>query len=96
MKPRGWIFVIVGLSVCVALADGRAGLRAWWTLRSDVAEAEARVSALRGEIRGLERDIEALQADSLAIEAAIRGDLELARRGEVVVRVPLPSDTPTY
>ncbi|MEN8183893.1 MAG: septum formation initiator family protein [Myxococcota bacterium] len=93
--PRLWISVVVGLGLCVALADGRAGLRAWWTLRSDAAEAEARVAALRGEIQTLERDIEALGADSHAIEAAIRADLELARRGEVVVRVPLPSDAPT-
>lgn len=76
----------------LALADGRAGLRAWWTLRSDVSSARERVAALQLEIQELRGHQEALDSSPLAIEQAIRQDLELARPGEVVVRVPLDAD----
>jgi cell division protein FtsB len=75
----------------LALADGRAGLRAWWALRSDVSHARERVAALHAEIEGLRGEQEALAADPFAIEQAIRQDLELARAGEIVVRIgPAP------
>ena len=83
-----WVPLVLGLGLALALADGQAGLRAWWTLRSDVANARQRVAALDAEIRELRRQEQALRDDPFVIEAAIREDLELAREGEVVVRIP--------
>ena len=81
--------LVLALGLALALADGQAGLRAWWTLRSDVASAHERVAALGREIRELRGEEKALGEDPIAIERAIREDLELARPGEVVVRIPL-------
>ncbi len=80
------------MGLALALADGRAGLRAWWTLRSDVSNARERVAALQMEIEALRGQQEALDSDAFAIERAIREDLELARAGEVVVRIRLASN----
>jgi cell division protein FtsB len=92
LRPIVWVPVALGLGLALALADGRAGLRAWWTLRSDVSNARERVAALQMEIEELRGQQEALDSDPFAIEQAIRQDLELARAGEVVVRIQLESD----
>lgn len=91
LRPIVWVPVALGLGLALALADGRAGLRAWWTLRADVSNAHERVAALRAEIEELRGHQAALESDPFAIEQAIRQDLELARSGEVVVRIPLAS-----
>jgi len=48
--------------------------------------ARSRVSAREAEVGRLTEEIAALDADALAIERAIREDLELALPGEWVVR----------
>jgi len=70
-----------------AFADPDAGVGTWRQLGRDLASAEERVTVLRVEIAALQDQIDALDADPLAIEAAIRTDLGLARAGETVVRV---------
>jgi cell division protein FtsB len=82
------IALALALAVGWALADGRRGLRAWWTLRSDLGRASSRVAALESEIAALRLEAEALERGGFAVERAIREDLELARPGEVVVRLP--------
>jgi cell division protein FtsB len=92
LRRIAWVPIALGLGIVLALADGRAGLRAWWTLRSDVSSARERVAALQVEIQELRGHQEGLDSSPFAIERAIRQDLELARPGEVVVRVPLDAD----
>jgi cell division protein FtsB len=92
LRPIIWVPIVLGLGLVLALADGRAGLGAWWTLRSDVSSARERVAALQTEIEELRGHQEALDSDPFAIEQAIRRDLELARPGEVVVWVQLAPD----
>ena len=45
--------------------------------------------------KNLSPEEQALEGDAFAIELAIRQDLLLARRGEVVVRIPLATDRPS-
>ena len=81
---------IVALAALVALLDDEAGIRSWVRLRGDLSAAEARIARLEAEIAELEAEAEALRSDPLALEAAIRSDLELARPGETVVRLVGP------
>jgi hypothetical protein len=58
----------------------------WLELRGEAVTARARVSARESEVGRLTEEIAALDTDPLAIERAIREDLELALPGEWVVR----------
>ena len=83
-----WIApAIVAAALAAAMLDGEAGLRSWLRLRGDLRAAETRIETLRSEIATLEQESEALRSDPLAIEGAIRQDLQLARPGETVVRL---------
>lgn len=91
MRPLVWVPLVCALTLAFAwrLADSRAGTRAWWSLRADRDEAQARIRALRGEIERLRGEAEGLRDEQgFALERAIREDLELARPGDVVLRVP--------
>jgi cell division protein FtsB len=77
-----------------AVLDPSAGLRTYWDLDRQLRAAEQRAGALRGDIAALEREVESLQREPLAIEAAIRADLGLARPGEVIVRGVPPARKP--
>jgi hypothetical protein len=77
---------ISGALLAVALLDREIGVARWWGLAHDLAEAEGRIEALRGEIRTLEIERVELGDDAFAIERAIRAELELALPGETVVR----------
>ena len=70
----------------IALLDGEAGIQTWLALREEARVSHARVAALEHEVERLTAQIEALDSDELALERAIREDLELARPGEWVVR----------
>jgi cell division protein FtsB len=86
-----WIplMLALGLAFGWRIADSRAGARAWWSLRADRDAAQGRIRALRAEIERLRDDARALRDEQgFALERAIREDLELARPGEVVLRVP--------
>jgi cell division protein FtsB len=87
---RGWLWIpaLAGVVAAVAVLDGDSGMGTWLRLRGDLGEARARIGAIRAEIDGLAREAEALENDEFAIERAIREELEYARRGETVVRLP--------
>lgn len=77
---------IAGALLAVALLDREIGVARWWGLAHDLAEAEGRIEALRGELRALAIERVELSDDAFAIERAIREELELALPGETVVR----------
>ncbi len=68
-----------------AWVDPETGIRRWLSLREDLAAAHGRIAALEREITSDEARAGRLEGDPLAIEAAIREDLGLARAGETVV-----------
>jgi cell division protein FtsB len=91
MRPLVWIPLALALALAFGwrLADSRAGARAWWSLRVDRDAAQERIRALRAEAERLRAEARALRDEQgFALERAIREDLELARPGEVVLRVP--------
>jgi cell division protein FtsB len=87
-----WIPVLIGAAALYATVDDEAGVLTWHRLGTELDESRERIAALEREIAALRRDAEALENDPAALERAIREDLEFARPGEVVVR--LPSDGP--
>lgn len=87
-------FAILLAAALWALLDRNAGVRTYWDLGRQLRAAEQRADALRDEVAALEREAASLQRDPLAIEAAIRADLGLARPGEIVVRVEPPARKP--
>jgi cell division protein FtsB len=86
---------IVLLAAVWAVVDPAAGVRTWWDLRSQLGEAEARAAKVRTGLAELEGEAERLEADPLAVEAAIRADLGLARPGETIVRAVAPAARPS-
>ena len=86
--------MIVLAAALWALVDPNAGLRSYRELGLQLAAAEGRADTLGGEVAALEREVESLERDAFAIEAAIRADLGLARPGETIVRVEPPGRKP--
>ncbi len=78
--------LLLGATLYVAISDGESGLRSWNRLHGDLTAAQARVGQLRHVNDALLRQVAALESDPLALESAIREDLELAMPGETVVR----------
>jgi cell division protein FtsB len=94
MRPLVWIPLVLALGLAFAwrLGDARSGARAWWSLRADRDAARERILELRAEIGRLRGEAEALREEQgFGLERAIREDLDLARPGEVVLRVPEPA-----
>ncbi len=87
---RGWIWIpaLVGAALVIAVLDGDSGLGTWLRLRADLAAAESRIAEIRDQTQALERQASALETDEFAIERAIREELEYARRGETLLRLP--------
>jgi cell division protein FtsB len=86
MKRIALALGIVLVAAVWAAVDPSAGVRTWWDLRSQLREAEARAAQAGAELAALEGEAERLESDPLAVEAAIREDLGLARPGETIVR----------
>jgi len=85
---RIWIVVvIVACAAAWAFVDPKGGVRSWRELDGELRAANRRVALLRDEVALLQAEAAALTDDPIAIEAAIRTDLKLARPGEVVVRM---------
>ena len=61
--------------------------------RADLEKSDERIAKVEAENTRLKQEIESLQRDSFAIERAIREDLEYARVGETVIRVPDEPDS---
>lgn len=84
------VWVIPALLVVLlasAAGDEEAGVRQWLHLRSELADARARIDGLRGEVDGLREEARLLESDEFAIEKAIREELGLARPGQSIVRL---------
>jgi cell division protein FtsB len=95
VKQRRWrgavrstlISLVVAAALLAAgLLDRNTGVGHWLDLRRDLAAASARIAELEARIAAREAEAQALREDPLAVEAAIRKDLGLARPGEWVVR----------
>lgn len=86
MTKRTAVVAVLAIAVALAVIDGEAGLRTWFDLRDQAQAARSRVMGLEREVERLSQEIDALNSDPLAMERAIREDLELARPGEWVVR----------
>jgi cell division protein FtsB len=92
---RGLLLIpaLVALAAVYAAVDPDSGIGTWRRMRADLQSAEVRIDGLRDEIAALEHSNVELESDAFAIEAAIREDLELARPGERVLRLPNPRDS---
>jgi cell division protein FtsB len=76
------------LALAMAALDEDAGVARWRHLRGELAEANERIAALGAETARLRLEAQRLEGDAFAIERAIREELELARPGQQVVRLP--------
>jgi cell division protein FtsB len=92
---RGLLLIpaLIGAVLVYAVCDTDAGIRTWLHVRADLAASRGRIATIREEIAALRRSAETLESDPFAIERAIREDLELARRGEQVLRLAGPEDS---
>jgi len=77
---------IAGALLAAGLLDRNTGVGHWLDLRRDLAVARARIAELEARIAARELEARALREDPVALEAAIRRDLGVARPGEWVVR----------
>ena len=93
MRSLLLIPALVGVVAVYAAFDGDSGIRAWWSMRNDLARTHERVVGLRAETAQLRLQVVALDGDRFAIERAIREDLGFARRGETVVRTTRVGDS---
>jgi cell division protein FtsB len=73
--------------------DRAAGLPTWMRDRDALESSTDQIAQLEAEIVRLKTEVSRLESDPFAIEQAIREDLEWARAGETVVRIPGPSDS---
>lgn len=81
------IAVAIALGLLAAgFLDRDTGVGRWIDLRRDAAEAQRRIESSQARIERREAEAAALRDDPIAIEAAIREDLGLARPGEWIVR----------
>lgn len=86
---RWWLIpVVLLIALGVALLDTRSGVREVRRLRGELAASHARIDALRARSEALRVEEEALRADPFARERVWREELDLARPGEIVVRMP--------
>jgi cell division protein FtsB len=91
-RARAWLksaaiaFGVASALLAAGLLDREAGIGRWLDLRRDAAAAQRRIEAARVRIDRREAEAAALRDDPVALEAAIREDLGLARPGEWVVR----------
>jgi cell division protein FtsB len=86
MKTAAIAIAVAAGLLAAGLLDRDTGVGRWLDLRRDASSAEARIEATRARIAAREAEAAGLRDDPVAIEAAIREDLGLARPGEWVVR----------
>ena len=80
---------VLGIAALVVAAlDENAGVRRWWHLRGELADARARIERLTGEVEGLRAEASQLESDPFAMERAIREELLVAQPGQVIVVEP--------
>jgi cell division protein FtsB len=74
-------------------ADRGTGISTWMRDRDALENSEGQIERLEAEIVRLKAEAGRLERDPFAIERAIREDLEWARGGETVVRIPRAVDS---
>lgn len=83
---RVWLAPAILIAAwAVAWLDPETGIRAWMALRDDLTAAQGRIAVLEASVARQSDEASRLEGDPLAIEAAIREDLGLARAGESIV-----------
>ena len=87
MRALPWLGLVLALGLVRAGLDGDSGVRPWLYLRSELADARARIASLEAEIGALRSEAEKLEDDDYALERAIREELELVRPGQTLVRL---------
>lgn len=85
--------VLFSAALIYLSADQGAGLSTWMRDRDSLENSEEQIARLEAEIVRLKAEVGRLESDRFAIERAIREDLEWARAGETVVRLPGPPDS---
>jgi len=79
-----WIaFSVPMAGVCL---DSANGVRAWWALRHELAEARAELQALEQKHQGFVAEIDALRNDPFEIERRAREQLQMIFPGERILR----------
>ncbi len=73
--------------------DRGAGLSTWMRDRASLEHSEEQIAGFEADIVRLKAEVGRLERDPFAIERAIREDLEWARAGETVVRIPRAVDS---
>ena len=86
VKSAAISIAVAALLLAAGFIDRDTGVGRWLDLRRDASIAEARIEATRARIAAREAEAAGLRDDPVALEAAIRADLGLARPGEWVVR----------
>ncbi|CAG0997086.1 hypothetical protein MYXO_02754 [Myxococcaceae bacterium] len=86
---RFWLVpLILLIAAAYAWLDTRSGLGAALRLRSDLGAANARIEALRRSNDVLREQARELREEPFARERALREELDLAKPGEILVRIP--------
>ncbi len=80
------------LFLVYAMVNRAGSIRTWFDLHRDLETGAARIGQLQEENQDLREAIVAFEGDSIAVERVLREELELARPGEVVVKLPEPED----
>ena len=93
MKPLLIIPALFAAALIYISADRAAGLSTWMRDRDALENSEEQIARLEAEIVQLKTEVGRLERDPFAIERAIREDLEWARAGETVVRLPGARDS---
>jgi hypothetical protein len=97
VKLLGVVAFVVSLGIAVGAGYATLGpgtrVPTWLGGAGDLDTIEAQVAELEAEVAGLEREAVLLQSDPFVIEKAIREDLRMAKRGEIVVRLSAASRT---
>ena len=88
MKAAWLVPGLALVAFAVAALDEESGLARWQHLRAELAQADTRIAALDAEVAGLRAEAARLDSEPFAIERAIREELELARPGQQVIRLP--------
>ena len=86
MRAVWLVPAVLAAGLALVTLDQRSGLPAWFRLRDELADSEARIAGLTARADVLRGEIEALEKDPFALERAIREELGLARAGERIVR----------
>ena len=93
MKRLLIIPALLAAALIYLSADPGAGLSTWMRDRDALENSEEQIARLEAEIVRLKAEVGRLESDPFAIEQAIREDLEWARAGETVVRIPSDPDS---